>query len=170
VFSQRFFVPFGLRHTYFQGAAAPPAVSAQGYLYKSGAWHEWSDATTYRPTISAASVAWAAGGIVSSARDIAKWCAALYGGHVVSADSLAAMTGTNYSNYKNGGYGLGTRWRVVDGETIYGHTGSLRGFDATMWFYPQEGLTVAVLTNLGRVDVNPIADALAAAALSDQAR
>ncbi len=161
VFKKRFFKPFGLRHTYFQGTAAPPAVSADGYLYKSGTWHEWSDATNYRPTISAASVAWSAGGIVSSARDIAKWCAALYGGKVVSGDALAAMEDYAYSPNSDGTYGLGTETRVKDGVRMFGHLGSLRGFDAAMWHYPDTGLTVVVLTNLGRVNINPIGDALA---------
>jgi D-alanyl-D-alanine carboxypeptidase len=166
VLKQRFFVPLGLRHTYFQGAAAPPSVSAKGYLYSSGTWHEWSDATNYRPTISAASVAWSAGGIVSSSRDIAKWAAALYGGHVVSGADLAQMEDYTYAPASKGTYGLGT-WSRVDGNGVrtYGHTGSLRGFDASMWYYPGTRLTVVVLTNLGRVDVNPITDALAATAL-----
>ena len=165
VLKQRFFKPLGLRQSYFQGAAAPPASSAQGYLYSKGAWHEWSDATNYRPTISAASVAWSAGGIVSSARDIAKWCAALYGGHVVSAEDLAAMEDYDYSPASDETYGLGTETRVKNGVRMFGHRGSLRGYDAAMWFYPGTGLTVVVLTNLGRTSVNPITDALAAAAL-----
>jgi len=166
VFKQRFFKPLGLKHTYFQGTAAPPATSAKGYLYKSGSWREWSDATNYRPTISAASVAWAAGGIVSSARDIAKWSAALYGGHVVTADDLAQMENFDYAPGSDETYGLGT-WSRVDanGVRMFGHSGSLRGFDAAMWFYPNTGLTVVVLTNLGRINVDPITDALAAAAL-----
>lgn len=166
VLKQRFFVPLGLRHTFFQGAAAPPSSSAYGYLYNSGVWHEWSDATNYRPTISAASVAWSAGGIVSSARDVAKWAAALYGGHVVSAAHLTQMEDYTYAPASKGTYGLGT-WSRVDknGVRMYGHTGSLRGFDAGMWYYPNMQLTVVVLTNLGRIDVNPITDALAATAL-----
>jgi D-alanyl-D-alanine carboxypeptidase len=165
VLKQRFFKPLGLKHTYFQGTAAPPASSAQGYLYKNGVWKEWSDATTYRPTISAASVAWSAGGIVSSSRDVAKWAAALYGGQVVSEGALAAMEDYTYAPGSNGTYGLGTWSRVKNGMRMFGHTGSLRGFDAAMWFYPGTGLTVVVLTNLGRVNINPITDALAAAAL-----
>jgi D-alanyl-D-alanine carboxypeptidase len=165
VLKQRFFKPLGLANTYFQGTAAPPSVSAKGYLYKSGAWHEWSDLTNYRPTISAASVAWSAGGIVSSSRDIAKWAAALYGGHVVSAEALAAMEDYTYAPGSNGTYGLGTWSRVKNGVRMFGHTGSLRGFDAAMWYYPNTQLTVVVLTNLGRVNINPMTDALAAAAL-----
>ncbi|HYI23324.1 MAG TPA: serine hydrolase [Candidatus Limnocylindrales bacterium] len=161
VLRQRFLTPLGLRKTYFQGDGPPPAGSAQGYLYKSGVWKEWSDSTGYQPTISAATVAWAAGGMVSSARDVAKWCAALYGGSVLSPASLAQMTDFGYSPYADGTYGLGTRYRVKNGRGMIGHTGSLRGFDAAMWHYPDSGVTVAVVTNLGRVNVNPMADALA---------
>ena len=161
VLRQRFLTPLGLRKTYFQGDGPPPAGSAQGYLYKSGVWKEWSDSTGYQPTISAATVAWAAGGMVSSARDVAKWCAALYGGSVLSPASLAQVTDFGHSPFAAGTYGLGTRYRVKNGRGMIGHTGSLRGFDAAMWHYPDSGVTVAVVTNLGRVNVNPMADALA---------
>jgi CubicO group peptidase (beta-lactamase class C family) len=164
ILRQRFFNPLGLRKTYFQYASPAPASSAQGYLYKSGTWQEWSDATNYRPTISAATVAWAAGGVVSSARDVAKWGRALYGGQILTAESIEEMIGTDYAP-GDGIYGLGTRTRTSNGMVAVGHTGSLRGFDATMWYFPDNGLTVAVVTNLGRVNVNPIADALVEAAL-----
>jgi len=48
---------------------------------------------------------------------------------------------------------------------MFGHTGSLRGFYGAMWYYPDSQLTVVVLDNQGRIDPNPIADALAAQAL-----
>jgi D-alanyl-D-alanine carboxypeptidase len=165
VLRQRFFKPLGLKRTYLQSATLPPAGSAHGYLLKSGEWREWSDETGYRPTISAATVAWAAGDLVSSARDVAKWCAALYGGNVLNGTSRSEMIETDYSNYANGGYGLGTRTRTSNGQPALGHTGSLRGFSAAMWHFPESDLTVVVMGNLGRIQVNPIADALAAAAL-----
>jgi hypothetical protein len=34
-----------------------------------------------------------------------------------------------------------------------------------MWYYPGTKLTVVVVSNLGRVNINPITDALAATAL-----
>ena len=166
VFRERFYSPIGLARTYFQGEGPPPASSAHGYLYNSGAWREWSDETSYRPTISAGTVAWAAGGMVSSAPNVARWCAALYGGDILSDASLLEMTGTDYSNYTNGGYGLGTRMRFFNGKPAVGHTGSLRGFNATMWYFPESALTVVVTTNLGRVNLNGLVDALATEALN----
>ncbi len=51
------------------------------------------------------------------------------------------------------------------GHRAFGHTGSLRGFDAAMWHYPDVDTTISVLTNRGRIEANPIVDALAAVAL-----
>jgi D-alanyl-D-alanine carboxypeptidase len=155
VFAQRFFGPLGLTDTYFQGSGPLPPTAAQGYGYTNAVWNEWSDGSDYRPGVSGATVSWSAGAIASSARDIAKWCAALYGGHVVSAKSLAEME--TYTHY----YGLGTWTRTHNGRRMFGHIGSFHGFDAAMWYYPTTRLTVVVLTNLANISANPIADALA---------
>ena len=163
VFAQRFFSPLGLKDTYFQGSGPPPSTSAQGYAYLSGVWNEWSDGTNYRPGISGATVSWSAGAIAASAHDIATWCAALYGGHVVSANALAQMENFSYP-YSKGWYGMGTWTRVHKGVRMVGHIGSFHGFDAAMWYYPDTGMTVVVLTNLAKISANPIADALADAA------
>ena len=61
-------------------------------------------------------------------------------------------------------YGLGTRSDVIQGERVFGHTGSIRGYDAAMWHFPETDMTISVLTNLGRIEANPIVDALAAVA------
>lgn len=165
VLQQRFFTPLGLTDTYFQGNGPLPASAAQGYGIRSGAWNEWSDGTNYRPGVSGATVSWTAGAIASSALDLARWCAALYGGHVVSANALAQMEDYNYSPYTKGSYGLGTWTRVHTGERQFGHTGSFHGFDSAMWYYQDSGLVVVVLTNLANISVTPIADALAKVAL-----
>jgi len=162
---QRFFTPLGLFSTYFQGDGPPPSTSAHGYLYRSGAFRQISDATDYRPTASAAAVAWAAGSIVASSSDIARWADALYGGNLLEPESLAQMIDYTYYPKANDTYGLGTRTRVYLGERMFGHTGSLRGYVASMWYYPEADLTVVVLLNRGRIDSNPVADALAALAL-----
>ena len=155
VLSRRFFVPLGLSDTYFQDTGPLPSSAAQGYAYANAAWHEWSDGSNYRPGISGATVSWAAGAIESSAQDLAIWCAALYGGHVVSAHALTEMETITHS------YGLGTRTRTHNGRRMFGHMGSFHGFDAAMWYYPSKGLTVVVLTNLAHISASPIADALA---------
>ncbi len=168
VLDDRFFTPLALNETHFQYQVPGPASSAHGYLRRpDGTFNQIFDTTNYRPQISAATVAWAAGGITASAREIARWADALYGGEgVVSDESLAQMTDYLASSYTRGQYGLGTRTRVHGGERMFGHTGSLRGFSASMWRYEDLDLTVVVLTNRGRIDPNPTSDVLAAIAIS----
>jgi D-alanyl-D-alanine carboxypeptidase len=169
VMAERFFAPLSMTNSYFQYESPPAPSSAQGYLLtRSGVFREISDTTGYRPQISAATVAWAAGNIVAGPRDIARWADALYGGAgaVVSDESLAEMVDYDYSNYARGTYGLGTRTRTYNGHRMFGHTGSLRGFSAAMWYYADLDVTVVVLTNRGRIDANPIADVLASIATS----
>lgn len=162
---ERFIGPLALDDTYIQGEAAPPPGSARGYLVRATGPVGLDDGSDYRPTKAAATVAWGAGDIVSTASDLAEWARAVYGGHLLAPDSLAAITNFDYSSYAKETYGLGTRTRVFDGARMFGHTGSLRGFDAAMWHFPETDLTIVVLTNRGRIEANPIVDALATIAL-----
>ena len=130
----RFFDPLALTQTYFQGDEPPPAGAAAGYLLKKGHFVGYGDGSDYRPNTSAATVAWAAGAIVSSAADIATWTDALYGGHVVTSKSLARMTTFNTSNY-----GFGTQLLDAGGVRAWGHTGSLRGYVAMTMYLPDRG-------------------------------
>jgi D-alanyl-D-alanine carboxypeptidase len=164
--SARFFEPLGLQQTYFQGDG-PQAGAADGYLRTTNGHRRVSGESDYRPTTSAATVAWAAGGIVSTAEDIATWTSALYGGEVLASDSLAMLTDYAASPYPRGTYGLGTRTRQISGVRAFGHTGSLRGYMAATWYLPSEDVTVTVLTNLGRIDGNRVADSLAVIVLTD---
>jgi len=165
VLSNRFIGPLGLDHTFVQSDGPPAPGSARGYLQKQTGAVGLDDGTDYRPTLSAATVAFGAGDIVSTSADLADWARTIYGGHLLSAESVALMTDYNYSPYARGEYGLGTRTRVFDGARLFGHTGSLRGFAAAMWHFPETDLTIVVLTNRGRIEANPIVDALAAIAL-----
>jgi D-alanyl-D-alanine carboxypeptidase len=161
VLRSRFFEPLDLDATWAQSGGPPPTAGSLGYLVQQRGTVGLDDGTTYRPTLAAATVAWGAGDIVSTASDLADWAGALYGGDVVSADSLALMENYGYAPEAQGTYGLGTRTRLIGQYRLFGHTGSLRGFDAAMWYVPDADLTIVVLTNRGRIDVNPIVDALA---------
>jgi D-alanyl-D-alanine carboxypeptidase len=157
----RFWEPLGMAHTYFQGTDALPADSAHGYLWRKKTWVASSDGSSYRPNTSAATVAWGAGNVMSTALDITTWTRALYGGQVVSANSLALMT-----TFGDARYGMGTQRMLVDGATAWGHTGSLRGYTAITWHLPDAGITVTVLTNRGRISPLPLATELSREALA----
>jgi len=163
VLRERLLDPFGLGHTFVQTAGEPPEPGALGCLNRLNGVVCLDDGTNYRPTLSAATVAFGAGDIVSTSSDLAEWVRDLYGGDVVSDEALAQMT--DWHQYAQEAYGLGTRARKIDGHQAFGHTGSLRGFDAAMWYTPDLDTSLVTLTNRGRIDANPIIDALAAVAI-----
>ncbi|MEO6349439.1 MAG: serine hydrolase domain-containing protein [Candidatus Limnocylindrales bacterium] len=157
----RFWKPLGMSRTYFQGTDALPTDAAQGYLRRRDTWAGLADDSSYRPNTSTATVAWGAGNVLSSAADIATWTRALYGGQVLTPESLGLMTTFNAANY-----GLGTQQMLVDGVAAWGHTGSLRGYTAITWHLPSAGITVTVLTNRGRISPLPLATELTRAVLA----
>jgi CubicO group peptidase (beta-lactamase class C family) len=46
-----------------------------------------------------------------------------------------------------------------------GHTGTLRAFNAAMWYLPELDLTVVVMTNRTGIDANALTDLLLAVAV-----
>jgi D-alanyl-D-alanine carboxypeptidase len=147
---RRFVEPLGLQDTAFQYEEHTPGDAAHGYLLYSGGVLDQTDGSRRVPNTSAVTVAWAAGAMVSSAPDLATWASALYGGRVVSPESVALMV--DFGTVDD--YGLGTRKHVFTGRTAVGHTGGIRGFSTAMWHLPAEGVTIVVLTNRGFVDPN----------------
>ncbi len=145
----RFFDPLGLTSVVFQGEEPVPEGAAKGY-WKDGSWVDWSDGTPLRPMTSAATVVWAAGAILSSARDLLRWEDALYGGEVLSEESLRQLL-----TFGPEGYGPGTRYQRMAGWDGYGHGGSLRGFQAGMYRLPEPGVDVVVMTNRGDLTMDP---------------
>lgn len=153
---QRFLGPLGLDETYFQGQEPIGRTPAHGYWARTTGWQGFADGSRFRPNTSGATVAHAAGAMVSSVRDISDWQDALLGGQVLQPRSLQLML----SFHPQSGYGLGMRRASLDGRAAIGHGGSLRGFVALMYRLPREDLDVVVLTNLGRTNTQTLADKL----------
>jgi len=144
----RFFDPLGLTSVVLQGDEPVPDGAAKGY-WRDGGWLDWSDGTTLRPSTSAATVVWAAGALLASVTDLLRWEAALYGGEILSPDSLAQLL-----TFGESGYGPGTRYQRLAGWDGYGHGGSLRGFNAGMYRMPEAGVDVIAMTNRGDLTVD----------------
>ncbi len=150
---RRFLDPLDLRDTHFQGEEPlPGSGAALGYLLLRGGHQGLHDGSRIVPNTSAATVAWAAGAMSSTVGDMARWATALYGGAVLAPESLAAML----EFQPRDAYGLGTRLAGFELQRAWGHTGSLRGFTSAMWYLPDVQMTVAVSTNLGRINPNAI--------------
>jgi D-alanyl-D-alanine carboxypeptidase len=143
---RRLLEPQGLDRTVFQPDQATPRNAAHGHLWGGGSvFYDHTGRSRILPHRSAATVAWAAGAMASTATDLARWADALYGGRVVSAESLAAML----TFRERDEYGLGTRTRTFQGHRAIGHLGGIRGYELAMWHFPDDDVTIVVLTNRG---------------------
>ncbi len=92
---------------------------------------------------------WTAGAMRSTAGDLARWGAALYGdGSVVSHADLTAMTTFNKDDY-----GLGTRRFVFGEEVGIGHTGLLGTTTSFLVYFPRQRVSIAIIANRAEVDL-----------------
>ena len=91
---------------------------------------------------------WTAGAMQSTAGDLARWGAALYGGTVVTPVQRRAMTTFNADDY-----GIGTRRFVFGAETAVGHSGLLATTSTLLLWFPKERTSVAIIANRAQVDV-----------------
>jgi D-alanyl-D-alanine carboxypeptidase len=167
----RFFGPLGLISTFVEGKQTAPYPVVHSYRFftsrksetPTGLW----DGTGVGPFRSLATAAGAAGDIASSARDLAVWARALYGGKVLGVDGSKAMLDFGGSLLLRSSipYGLGVEQFTVAGRTAYGHGGRLMGARSAIRYLPAEGMSIAVVINTDRGDPAVIANALATLAL-----
>jgi CubicO group peptidase (beta-lactamase class C family) len=90
----------------------------------------------------------AAGGLCSTVSDLAVWQRALAGGRVISPYSYAEMTTPGVLN--NGdqiSYGFGLYLGSLAGHRKVAHGGSINGFITELAYFPDDSLSIVVLTN-----------------------
>lgn len=126
------------------------AVSNRAYGYSVS-----GDTITFRDQ-STTSAVLGDGGIYSSINDLFLWDQALYTEELIpeSLMTLAFTPGLS-------GYGFGWRIETHAGRVRYSHTGSTSGFRNVIHRYPDDELTVIILTNRAGPDVTDLAEAVA---------
>jgi CubicO group peptidase (beta-lactamase class C family) len=145
VLESRIFGPLGMNQTRLADPEAIIPHRAAGY---------WVDKTgeliNRRPTETSSTLG--AGGILSSAYDLAKWDEVLYGDRLLSAESKAAMwTATVLPNGENTGYGFGWSVGPYRGLASQSHGGQVAGFVASFALYPEQDAAIIVFLNRYRV-------------------
>jgi CubicO group peptidase (beta-lactamase class C family) len=97
------------------------------------------------------------GGIYSTARDIARFAAALMGGggnergSIVKPATLSMMFEPHYQpDPRVPGWGLGFARGEAGGHLVVGHDGILPGFNSTLLVAPDDGLAIVAFTNGSR--------------------
>jgi CubicO group peptidase (beta-lactamase class C family) len=89
------------------------------------------------------------GGFIATASDVARFGAALAAGSLVSRESLQAMlTPQREKSGRATGYGLGLNVATNGGRREAWHTGGQERVSTVLFLLPDEGVSVAVLTNL----------------------
>jgi D-alanyl-D-alanine carboxypeptidase len=168
-FKTKLFTPLGMTHTALDDETEIVTGRATGY--SATAPGKFSNA----PFISM-SIPGGAGSIRSTAGDLAKWDAALYGGKILKPASLAAMlTPGKLNNGENSGtamakmmaaagapaatqsakheYGYALFLSEVEGHRKIDHGGGIYGFSAALSEFPDDKTTVVVLSNVIGKDV-----------------
>jgi CubicO group peptidase (beta-lactamase class C family) len=140
---ERIFQPLGMSATDVNDPMSIVPDRAAGYVIRDGRLRNGV-------RISPAAEARGDVGIRTTARDLARWDAALDGDRLLSSASRALMfTPARLTNGDPVPYGFGWFLLAFRGHPEIGHTGGFRtGFSSVIARYPDDGLTVIVLTNL----------------------
>ncbi len=89
------------------------------------------------------SVPHGAGALYSTTGDLLRWNQGLFGGQLLSAESLAKMTTPNL-----GDYAYGVNVTTAHDAMRVSHNGGIQGFNTSMAYYPDEQLLVVALSNI----------------------
>jgi len=133
--------PLGLNDTVFPDTVAMPRPYAHGYDFNAkGNWEDVSE--TISPSIT-----WAAGEMISTVPDMARWVKAYVSGTTNSAKSqrerlhcLPIAPNTNMA------FGLG----VGHSAGWYGYTGGLPGYHTAAYYLPEKDITVIAFVTAQR--------------------
>ncbi len=94
------------------------------------------------------SVPHAAGALIGTVEDLAKWNEALNSGKVIPPELFAKMTApTALPNEQTEDYGFGIEIRELKGRRALGHGGGIFGFNTDSIYLPDEDIFVAVFAN-----------------------
>ncbi|HEX9525949.1 MAG TPA: serine hydrolase domain-containing protein [Streptosporangiaceae bacterium] len=138
----RIFAPLGLHHTSLPFAnVIPPRPYAHGYLLNQPGAPGPVDITQVSP-----SIAWAAGGLLSTAQDVGRFYTALLTGRVLPPPLLRQML-TTVPIGPGAGYGLGIVSLQAPCGTVWGHNGNFPGYLSNAFTTLGGGRQVIVLIN-----------------------
>lgn len=138
---QNIFLPLGMHGSvaHVEGRTTVPA-RAYGYVLDGERWIRRDQSIT--------SAVLGDGGVYSSIEDLAHWDDALTHAGVVSAETLRLTTSPAIDTDEPGvSYGFG--WRISEhrGRRMVWHTGETSGFRNVFLRFPDDRLTVIILTN-----------------------
>lgn len=155
----RIFTPLDMRHTGYEGQERDISMRAAGHSKEKSVFTPAASLSMSQP--------YAAGALVSTVDDLAKWDAAVSSGKLLKQASWTqAFTPYKLADGKSTGYGYGWGVSKVRGATEVGHGGGINGFSTYALRLPDQKVYVAVLTNADGGFVPPQVVAKKAAAIA----
>lgn len=158
---ENIFDPLNMENTYYGGPQVIPG-RASGY--------QWMEDEYWHAPYLSMTQPHAAGGLLSSVGDLAKWDQALQKNRLLTAESFQRMTTPfTLNNGETTDYGYGFRLSEVRGHPAVEHGGGIFGFVTAAMRIPEEDIYVAILSNrTGRgPDPGIVARRIAARLLGD---
>jgi CubicO group peptidase (beta-lactamase class C family) len=154
VLQARIFDPLGMTATRFADPEAIVPNRVAGYWV-----NKVGQLINRNPTETSSTLG--AGGLMTTASDLAKWDRALYGDALLSAASKEVMwTSPVLPSGEDPEYALGWRVTPYQGMTSQSHGGQVAGFNAFFARYPEQEVAVIVFLNRYRVRTSNIAAAV----------
>lgn len=132
ILNEKIIRPLKLKNTYLGGNISLENNESNSYTL-SGKWEKEKDTDMSIPL--------GAGAIVSNPTDLNLFIESLFGGKIVSAESLNMM-----KNIKDK-YGMGIFEFPYFERKGYGHTGGIDGFKSVLSYFPNEKLALALTSN-----------------------
>ena len=156
---QRIFIPLGMKDTAYEGHERGKALRALGHSREGQAYAHSAALSMTQP--------YAAGALVSSVDDLARWDNAISAGKLLKPGSWKrAFTPYALADGKSTGYGYGWEVRELLGTPVIAHGGAINGFNTYAQRLPEHKVYVAVLSNADGGLVNPGVVANKAAAIA----
>ena len=162
---QRILQPLGLSDIYLEGFQTLPSERlAKRYHYNTPEFIRDAGVHSSFPQVrddlidvstSNLSVEWAAGGMVATAADLARYAAAFRAGKLLNAASMAFVQDW-FSISDSDGFEVGHgifRIRTKAGFSLLGHMGAVLGYTASMQWFEDQDLAMVVLANVGTMHV-----------------
>ncbi len=107
-------------------------------------------------------VPFSAGELYSTTGDLLRWQQGLFGGKLLNPASLKKMTTPFKENY-----GFGLEIQTIKGHERVSHAGGINGFNTFEAWYPQEKLSIIVLSNVNGNAPDEISGKLASVMLGE---
>lgn len=148
---ENLFGPLGMKDSGYDSNSAVIPRRASGYVYRDGRFEHAGFIHM--------SIPHGDGALYSTTEDLLKWEQGLFGGKLLQPGSLEKMTTPFKNDYA---FGLSVSTRAA--RKVIEHGGGIEGFNTFLAYYPEDKLTVAVLSNVNGGAPTEIARKLAALA------